>query len=87
MKKILNVISIASNVAIILGLCTDTYFRVKGSRQKKPTVTDLENDEVWENRRVGYRTTRCDSFHVEGYKEIPGDAEEKDQQAQVVNHY
>jgi len=46
MKKILNVISIASNVAIILGLVTDTYFRVKGARQKKPTVTDLENDEV-----------------------------------------
>ena len=46
MKKVLNVISIASNVAIILGRVTDTYFRVKGARQKKPTVTDLENDEV-----------------------------------------
>lgn len=46
MKKVLNVISIASNIAIILGLCTDCYYRVKGARQKKPTVTNLENDEV-----------------------------------------
>jgi hypothetical protein len=46
MKKILNVISIASNVAIILGLVTDTYFRVKGARQKKPTVTDLDDGQT-----------------------------------------
>ena len=46
MMKFLNVISIATNVAIILDLVTDTFFRVKGARQKKPTVTDLENDEV-----------------------------------------
>lgn len=46
MKKVLNVISIASNVAIILGLVTDTYFRVKGARQKKPTVTDLDDGQT-----------------------------------------
>lgn len=46
MKKILNVISIASNVAIILGIVTDTYFRVKGARQKKPTVTDLDDGQT-----------------------------------------
>jgi hypothetical protein len=45
MKKILSIINVASNVAIIVGLVTDTYFRVRGMRQK-PTVTNLENDEV-----------------------------------------
>ena len=45
MKKILNIISVASNLAIIVGLVTDTYFRVRGARQKT-TVTNLENDEV-----------------------------------------
>ena len=85
--KFLNVISIATNVAIILDLVTDTFFRVKGARQKKPTVTDLENDEVWENRRVGYRTTRRDCFHVERHQEIPGNTEKENQYAQVTNHF
>ena len=45
MKKILNIISVVSNLAIIVGLVTNTYFRVMGARQKT-TVTNLENDEV-----------------------------------------
>ncbi len=44
MKKILNIISVASNLAIIVGLVTDTYFRVRGARQKT-TVTDLEHEQ------------------------------------------
>jgi hypothetical protein len=44
MKKLFNIISIASNVAIIVGLVTDTYFRVRGARQKT-TVTDLEHEQ------------------------------------------
>ena len=45
MKKILSIISVASNLAMIVGLVTETYFRVRGARQK-PTVTNLVNDEV-----------------------------------------
>jgi hypothetical protein len=45
MKKLLKFICVASNIAIIVGLVTDTYFRVRGARQKT-TVTNLENDEV-----------------------------------------
>jgi len=45
MKKIFKFISVASNIAIIVGLVTETYFRVRGARQKQ-TVTNLENDEV-----------------------------------------
>ena len=77
MKKVFNALAIFANIAIVIGLVKDTCDRLATKREK--TVTDLENDEVWENRRVGYRTTRRDSFHLEGYKEIPGDAEEKDQ--------
>ena len=44
MKKILNIISVASNLAIIVGLVTDTYFRVRGAKQKT-TVTDLEHEQ------------------------------------------
>ena len=44
MKKILNIISVANNLAIIVGLVTDTYFRVRGARQKT-TVTDLEHEQ------------------------------------------
>ena len=45
MKKILNIINVVSNLALIVGLVTNTYFRVRGAREKT-TVTDLENDEV-----------------------------------------
>ena len=45
MKNIFKFINVASNIAIIVGLVTETYFRVRGARQKQ-TVTDLENDEV-----------------------------------------
>lgn len=44
MKKLFNIISVASNVAIIVGLVTDTYFRVRGMRQKT-TATDLEHEQ------------------------------------------
>lgn len=44
MKKILSIINVASNVAIIVGLVTDTYFRVRGARQKT-TITDLEHEQ------------------------------------------
>ena len=44
MKKLLNIISVASNVAIIVGLLTDTFFRVRGARQKT-TATDLEHEQ------------------------------------------
>lgn len=45
MKELLKLISVASNIAIIVSLVTETFFRVRGTRQK-PTVTNLENDEV-----------------------------------------
>lgn len=45
MRKFLTFISIVSNVAIIVNLVTNTFFRVRGAREKT-TVTDLENDEV-----------------------------------------
>jgi hypothetical protein len=44
MKKVLNIIAVASNIAIIVGLLTDTLVRVKSARQK-PTVTDFENEQ------------------------------------------
>ena len=44
MKKILNIISVASNIAIIVGLLSDTIFRVKSARQKT-TATDLEHEQ------------------------------------------
>ena len=85
MKKILSIISLASNLAIIVGLVTDTYFRVRGARQKT-TVTNLENDEVWEARRVGHLRAWHSGFHIEGHKKTPGDAEKENQQTQVTNH-
>ena len=45
MKNILRIISVASNLALIVGIITDTFFRVRSMRQN-PTVTNLENDEV-----------------------------------------
>ena len=45
MKELLKLISVASNIAIIVSLVTETFFRVRGTRQK-PTVTNLENDEI-----------------------------------------
>jgi hypothetical protein len=45
MKELLKLISVASNIAIIVSLVTDTFFRVRGARLKT-TVTNLENDEV-----------------------------------------
>ena len=45
MKKLFKLISVASNIAIIVDLVTNTYFRVRGARQKT-TVTNLENDEI-----------------------------------------
>ena len=85
MKKILNIISVASNLAIIVGLVTDTYFRVRGARQKT-TVTDLENDEVWQNRRVGCPCAGLCIVYTKKYKKDTGDAAKESQQAQVNNH-
>ncbi len=44
MKKILNIINVVSNLALIVGLVTNTYFRVRGAREKT-TVTDLEHEQ------------------------------------------
>ena len=84
MKKLFNIISVASNVAIIVGLVTDTYFRVRGMRQK-PTVTNLENDEVWKNRRVGCPCVGLCTFYTKKHEEDTGDLK-KEGFAQVNNH-
>ena len=76
MKKILSIINVASNVAIIVGLVTDTYFRVRGMRQK-PTVTNLENDEVWKNRRAGCPCVGLCTFYTKKHEEDTGDLEKE----------
>lgn len=78
MKKLLKFICVASNIAIIVDLVTTTYFRVRGARQKT-TVTNLENDEVWEIRRVGHLRAWRDCIYTEGHQKISDDAEEENQ--------
>ena len=76
MKKILNIINVVSNLALIVGLVTNTYFRVRGAREKT-TVTDLENDEVWKNRRVGCPCVGLCAFHTKKHEEDTGDFEKE----------
>ncbi len=46
MKKLLNVLAIVANIAIITGLVTDTCHRVGATRRKKElTPTCLDDDE------------------------------------------
>lgn len=77
MKKLLKFICVASNIAIIVDLVTTTYFRVRGARQKT-TVTNLENDEVWEIRRIGCPCAGLCIVYTKKYKEDTGDLEKED---------
>ena len=46
MKKVLNIVAIVANLAIITGLVRDTYDRVGATRRKTVTPSFEENDEV-----------------------------------------
>ena len=46
MRKLLNALSIASSVAVILSLCTDMFFRVNGARQKDKESSSIVEDDT-----------------------------------------
>ncbi len=47
MKKLLNVLSIVANIAIITGLITDTWYRIGAAKRKNDAPTSLdENDKI-----------------------------------------
>ena len=45
MKRILNLLGIIANIAIVSGLVKDTADKI-GSMRRKNTVTNSENDEI-----------------------------------------
>ena len=44
MKKLLNVLAIVANIAIISGLISDSYHRVVAARRKKDVTPSLEDE-------------------------------------------
>jgi hypothetical protein len=45
MKKLLNVLSIVANIAIITGLITDTWYRNGAAKRKNDAPTSLDEDD------------------------------------------
>jgi len=45
MKKLLNVLSIVANIAIITGLITDTWYRIGAAKRKNDAPTSLDEDD------------------------------------------
>lgn len=65
MKRILNLLGIIANIAIVSGLVKDTADKI-GSMRRKNTVTNSENDEVWKNWRAGDNCPWRAYFYTEG---------------------
>ena len=79
MKKLLNVLSIVANIAIITGLITDTWYRIGAAKRKNDAPTSLdEDDKIWETGGTDHYRPRRNNFYAKKWAQIQGYTEKKD---------